>query len=364
MINTSSGAAPSAPSDGDRVGRRHSRGVDPHSSLNLFQPQEPTVREESPFKDVKPRPSFKPAQRENSELFAAGSTDPAMNDRSPSPSKHNRNNSNPLKAGAGKNFQEHRLFGQEPMSASEEKDLHKAQRGIKTNANKYDHFDFGDGENVVNKPNNPVNKHTAQWGFEDFSTPAKPKSKNISHHQPNFSLEEDNATNSPVYRNAVPQARKENNSHFTIEDSTPAAERTRGSTAENRSRSGLYSDRVIDNNESSTTNVYEKLPLRNITNANKTHNNNLSSHWQMEDMSPDAKTGKQESTNDENSVQQKAEVQKNKAEIKSRVASSFQSSWDFSDNSPPKENRGIKIYGDGMGMRKTDGPQWWEFGDN
>jgi hypothetical protein len=86
---------------------------------------------------------------------------PAAHVRSPSP----------VKAGANKNYGPIRLFdNQEPTDKSPE-------RGTKTNAKKYNHFEFGDGEEAQGDKASRNMKHQSQWNFEDFVTPDKPRPK-------------------------------------------------------------------------------------------------------------------------------------------------------------------------------------------
>jgi hypothetical protein len=60
---------------------------------------------------------------------------------------------------------------QEPTGTSPE-------RGTKGNTKRYNHFEFGDGEEAseTGKPTRNV-KHQSQWNFEDFVTPDKPRMK-------------------------------------------------------------------------------------------------------------------------------------------------------------------------------------------
>jgi hypothetical protein len=53
---------------------------------------------------------------------------------------------------------------------------------VKTNAKKYSHFEFGDGEDETTpkqRETRPAKKtqHASQWDFDDFVTPEKTKSK-------------------------------------------------------------------------------------------------------------------------------------------------------------------------------------------
>lgn len=52
--------------------------------------------------------------------------------------------------------------------------------GIKTSSKKYEHFEFGDGEDTprgAEAVRNVNKKHQSQWDFEDFVTPEKTKPK-------------------------------------------------------------------------------------------------------------------------------------------------------------------------------------------
>jgi hypothetical protein len=101
------------------------------------------------------------------ELFVGENTPalPAARDASPSKSK----------SGSGKNYSSNRLFDNDEPSAT--------PTGVKTNSTKYDHFDFGNGEDdatpKVRETARPAtkSKHTTNWDFEDFVTPEKVKPK-------------------------------------------------------------------------------------------------------------------------------------------------------------------------------------------
>lgn len=110
-------------------------------------------------------------------------------------------------------------------------------------------------------------------------------------------------------------------------------------------------------NYNDTNHNETKMPLRNITNANtKTHNKNLASHWELSDASPESKD--RMATNENKSDIASA---RNKPEARGRARNNMEANWSLYDSSPVQQT-GIKIYGDGMGMRKTTGEkQWWEF---
>lgn len=147
---------------------------DPHASLALFAPRDPNEDTASTYDGPKtaPRESAKPAPREYTELFANGEapTPNAGNVRSPSPSKEGVI----LKAGAGKYHTGNRLFEEDENSRQ------PSPERKKTYSQKYQHFDFGDGEDA--QPARPSNssrghKHQPTFSFEDFATPLKPGNK-------------------------------------------------------------------------------------------------------------------------------------------------------------------------------------------
>jgi hypothetical protein len=106
--------------------------------------------------------SAKPPTRNLTDILAAPEEGTPSHKRS----------SSPAKAGANKNYGPIRLFDdKEPTGTSPE-------RGTKGNTQRYNHFEFGDGEEAsdAGKPTRNV-KHQSQWNFEDFVTPDKPRVK-------------------------------------------------------------------------------------------------------------------------------------------------------------------------------------------
>jgi hypothetical protein len=148
---------------------------DPHATLNLFEPRQ--VEEEAyhaPPTGQRAQ-SAKPPPRDLTELFVGeepGSPSPGNNK---SPHKERI----PTKSGGGKNYKPNRLFDQEEEPAA-------TPQGIKTSSKKYNHFEFGHGDEddeatpkVKEQPKKEMkkSKHQSQWDFEDFVTPDKPKTK-------------------------------------------------------------------------------------------------------------------------------------------------------------------------------------------
>ena len=146
---------------------------DPHASLALFAPRDPNENTGSTYDGpkVSTRESAKPAPRDYGELFANSENDTPGKDgkvRSSSPTKAGGVFA---KAGAGKNHTGNRLFEAEdnaPRQASPERK--------KTFNQRYQHFDFGDGEDAPqHRPssNGRGNKSQPSFSFEDFHTPPK-----------------------------------------------------------------------------------------------------------------------------------------------------------------------------------------------
>ena len=162
----------------DVVVNQHKRGDsvtatrDPHASLDLFAPRDPNENEPQVFDGPKiaPRPSAKPAPRDMGELFTNEEA-ARRHDRSSSPTKIDGRS---VKAGASKKLPENRLFGGNDQSKSPE-------RRKKTFNEKYEHFDFGDGEDAP-KDARPASgkrgsKAQGHFSFEDFHTPPKVNEK-------------------------------------------------------------------------------------------------------------------------------------------------------------------------------------------
>jgi hypothetical protein len=146
---------------------------DPHASLSLFQNRGVEEENDSNSQPLAARAqSAKPPPREYSELFVG------ENAGSPSPSPHKY----PTKAGGGKNFKANRLFDETEEELEHGTPAVKGA-GIKTNPKKYEHFTFGDGEDNTKVRNTarPETKAKSQanWDFESFNTPAKPKQKTL-----------------------------------------------------------------------------------------------------------------------------------------------------------------------------------------
>jgi hypothetical protein len=168
-------------------GRSHASSVtsatgDPHASLSLFAPRsdpEPTSTPKRPA--PAPRTSARPPTRDLTDILA-GNDDgadwappsPTQQGRPPSPRKNT--NGGQQRAGANKNYHAIRLFGEEDPA-----DPGASDKSVKTNPNKYKHFEFGYGEGAAPTQATTRAKHASQWDFADFVTPDKPRAKVRAH---------------------------------------------------------------------------------------------------------------------------------------------------------------------------------------
>lgn len=137
----------------------------------LWAHPEEARRQPNESSAVAPRNSAKPAPRQWGELFV-GDESAEGNGRS------GRDEGTVLKAGAGKNFGANRLFDEHESAGRERSPERK-----KTDPSKYNHFEFGNGEDAARPKNSDrpsAVKSKPQWDFEGFNTPEKVQPK----HQP------------------------------------------------------------------------------------------------------------------------------------------------------------------------------------
>ncbi|KAL6711831.1 hypothetical protein ACN47E_002874 [Coniothyrium glycines] len=310
---------------------------DPHASLSLFQPRSITEEEHNVSVPIAPRAqSAKPPPREYSELFVG------EHKGSPSP-----NEKIPVKAGAGRNYKQSRLFDEE----TEEERIAATPMSIRTNAKKYNHFEFGDGEDT------PVVRDTARsrtkgksepnWDFESFATPNKAEPKTQPAAVRHFGWSDDEET-SPVRRPIVHKARPDADPHFEfVDDGTPEAKRKQASTKGRTANKGqgLYEDHVTNTTDDAKDGAVRgdnKRALNDIKNAGNSEyrSKDFGAHFEMADNSPSV--GKNGS---------KQPDQESRSHMKTH--------WGTHQDSPGE--RGISIAGNGMGNRS--GTQFSLFDD-
>ncbi|KAF2836265.1 hypothetical protein M501DRAFT_264237 [Patellaria atrata CBS 101060] len=400
---TASSTAPSRRPTGasrDDVSERSSRSRtstvsatrDPHASLSLFQPRD--VDEDRDYTarspSVAPRQSAKPPPRDYHELFASNDSDlsPEARMKSPSPAKERI----PAKSGAGKNFQPVRLFEEEE---SPDTPKAKAEGGIKTNPNRYDHFEFGTGEDAApakkDKLVSKASKHASQWKFEDFAIPDKTAPKVRGQDVRHFGWSDDEVEESPIKRPVVHHARPDSKAHFDfLDDGTPAGEK-KPPAVRGRSHNeglGLYKDHVTSNDpddaDAEATPSNKQQPLKSVIN-NENRRKDFGAHWEMRDDSPAevkfiTTANHKPVPSNGNVSTTSAEPQngnttgaKKIGEDKKKAHNSMDVSWSHYDQSPEdakKENvnkwnpsQGYKTKGDGMGGAKGASRNWG-FGDD
>ena len=406
---------------------------DPHASLSLFAPREEEEEKESkPTGIVKPYApaASKPPARDYHDLFVGNDSDasPQSKPRATSPKKENGGvrapkaqsakppprdyhdlfvggdeDARPVstktgasspqkesmtprymapKGGAGKNYQPSRLFDTDdaqsdsPMKSPDNK-------YIKPDPTKYNHFDFGEGDDKVKPmPARPKSKHQAKWDFEDFNTPEKVHTRIRSQDVRHFGWEEDEPImDSPAKHPAVAKARPDSVSNFELkDDGTPAGDHRpaghpRGA-GNIRAGAGLYANNVFDENDQPASPTKKDRPLSTVTNL-KDRRKDFDSHWDMTDEPP-------ASGANENRAPPATEARK-------KLVSQMGAQWEATDSSPERASKsnnsneedginpisgdkenlhnggankhvGIKSGGDGMGGKKGT-TRSWGFGD-
>ena len=339
-------------------------------------------REVSPKKETTSRhapkaSSAKPPPRDLNDLFVGNESDasPTSRNKIRSPQKENMT-PGPIapKGGAGKNFQPSRLFD----NIGENTPIQSPDKGIKTNPNKYNHFDFDDApENPKPLAARPKSKHQNNWDFEDFATPEKVPTKIRGQDVRHFGWSDDEPNmDSPAKHPAVAKARPDANANFEFQDDgTPAGERRppghpRGMGGVKGM--GMYQNNIFDE-ERPTSPEKKAHPLATVTNLKDRHKD-FNPHFDMTDDSPSSNGTKQ------------APV----PEARAKVVNQMGAQWEATDASPAparnknsdeainpifgdKENMqnggankrgtGIKTGGDGMGGKMGTGRSWG-FGDD
>lgn len=324
-------------------------GSDPHASLSLFEVQASPEHDPSfAASAVAPRTSARPAQRDYHDLFVGSESDksPASQLMTPSPQKADPSNGL-AKTGGGKNFQPSRLFENQ---ANKQEETY-----IKTDPTKYNHFDFADGSEDPRpepaKPR-PKSKHDSQWGFEDFTTPAKAAAKPHSQDVRHFSWSDDELVNSPIKNPpAMPKPRRDAETHIEFQDDgipEPGrrAGHPRGMGSANTA-AGLYHNNVYDE-EGSTS---PEKPARSYDTAPniKDRAKDFAPHFDM----TDSPGGRGESTGQ--TAQRPNIANRNKT---------FGSQWDVVDEAAEaRENPGT-IPSHGHAKERKAFESHWDVGDD
>ena len=264
------------------------------------------------------------------------------------------------KGGAGKNYHASRLFNTDPDEPGTQ------QSPYKPHPKKYEHFDFGDGDDGPKVENRPKTKHQSQWDFEDFATPVKPN-KIRDHDKRHFGWEEDELVkDSPAKHPHVPKARPDADPHFEFQDDgTPTGDRRppghpRG--AGGARNTGMYENNLFDESAALSPEKGSKppAPVTNVADRRK----DLDPQFEYTD-DPSADSN---------------EPSKPIPEARAKVVKDLGANWEMTDQSPSqatsqrkveseggnKENvsttakftGGIKSGGDGMGGMKGQNRTW------
>ncbi|KAI8629281.1 hypothetical protein F5Y19DRAFT_95943 [Xylariaceae sp. FL1651] len=320
-------------------------------------------RSDSPSKAIAPRGGPRPPQRDFTEILG----DEPIRGSGSSDTGHERSTSSTIapKVGAGKNFRPSRLFDvdeAEDRSDSLE-DLTSPDRFYRPHPKKYSHFEFADGSDPQDapQPSEPTpqkTKHSSQWSFDDFVTPAKIKPSKALRHQ-EVHLWEAKGDEALPQEPAQGKPRRDAEKHFEfVDDGTSSVDRRpirpRGSTHNNGL--GLYENNLYDEDVNAPASTEEQRPLGAITNL-KDRGRDFDSHWVMNDNpSPD-----------------KSEAKGTISDDRMKAVKMMEPNWSAYDESPvQKENkpvaprngskkvddRGIAIGGDGMGGNKGSSRNW------
>jgi hypothetical protein len=261
--------------------------------LSLFTPREKNV-----VADTNARPatvarasSAKPPQRNYHDLFVGNESDqsPQSPTRTPAreraepPSKHS---GVMAKAGAGKNYGPSRLFDTEEL---DEDSPVRPSPMKETNPKKYEHFDFGDGQDAPAPKEVKASRHGSQWNFDDFNTPAKvvPTKVLRTNEVRHWGNEDDEVVDSPTKNKKVDKPRKDAESHFEfVDDGTPEnggrriVGRPRGQGQNDGL--GLYKNNLYDDETGGQPGGDEPQRFRPIANVND-RRKDFDAHWEMKD---------------------------------------------------------------------------------
>ena len=157
----------------DRPNSREKENKDFHTRL-FATGEDAEPRSTGNRESVAVRTSAKPVERQWGELFAEDGT------RLPNAKVEG------VRAGAGKNFGQNRLFDRATAN-----DRPESPNTKKPDPTKFNHFQFGSGEDARpmegdRPPSAKAKKHMNNWEFEDFVTPPKHVSKPLREHERHF----------------------------------------------------------------------------------------------------------------------------------------------------------------------------------
>ena len=363
----SNGVAAQAPTDLPVRPHGNSSNVsrDPRSSFSLFGV--PEENDQSITSVISPRGGVKPRQRDFTEILG---DEPVEDPESPSAGRRSESPSKAVapKAGATKKFQPSRLFDteeEEPENAVPD-EVRTSNHHYRPNPKKYDHFDFADGSDPHDAPR-PGNatfqktKHSSQWDFQDFVTPAKAKPTKTIRQQDvrHWGADDDDVPDSPERKPAAPKPRKDAETHFDFIDDGPAqneprVSRPRGAT--HNAGLGLYKNNLYDENgDDETTHDDDARPLGVITNL-KDRGRDFAPHFAMTDQSPAQEARTRPIADDRKKAVKMMDANWSSYDVSPSQKENHRTQPN--NGSKTSEERGIHIGGDGMGGSRGSNRNW------
>jgi len=316
---------PSSDSNGSSVQATRSRGGsnsskidhptrDPHASLALFTPHESDdEREAVDHPRVSPRSSAKPPSRDLGEILAG----------------EHSHDTGPVLPKARSTFTPGRTFeiGNGESVETNYPTQKKVERKVSVDSKKYEHFEFSDEPAASVPPaKTPLSKrsqHGSSWAFEDFTTPEKKPLKIRKDDVRHFGWDGDEQPEEtqPIRsnKNFGSLSRQNTETHFTIKDEDTPEPRSKVSAAPIPDKRGNVSQfEITDNSPAGSHAARQKEP----TASRKAAVKQMNAHW-GEHESPDEDDG------------------------------DF-----FAGFGGEAKPMGIRIAGDGMGIRKSTGRSW------
>ncbi|CAL5867871.1 uncharacterized protein PFLUO_LOCUS2092 [Penicillium psychrofluorescens] len=260
---------------------------DPYAQESLYDMLSPNKEAESrePMRPYAPS-AARPAARQYGELFVGDDEQvyPDSPTRSAAP-----------KAGAGRS-NPNRIWGDEDVMA-DERNPGENRSMYKSDPRKYGHFDIG-GEAVENQSKatsrSGKSRHQSQWDFSDFTAPEKSTTRApYSQEVRNFGWsDQDEGTEAPPRKPAVPQPRPDANVHFEMTDDNGEDDSGRVISAYQNRGQKLYENRLWDENgEAAPTEreIARQQPLSNVANT-QSRRKDFGPHYEMTDDSPPPST--------------------------------------------------------------------------
>lgn len=334
-VGTASKQQPSSTQDdsnrpGTPAGKRRIR--DPYAAESLTDLLSPGNDRTEPVRAPRSAAAAKPPQRDLNDLLVP---DDDGTDKPPSPSKPAGTVA--PKVGAGRNFQHNRLFDDDETVAAEQGG--HSQIAYRTNPNRFSHFDIGadnSDREIQDKPapGRAKSRHTAQWGFDDFATPEKPRRALRGQEISQFPWSDTEPDKTPQYRQPVVKPRRDAETHFELTDGDVKPKNERMVSSFQNKGLSLYHDPILDGTGDDEEEEKRKQqegnqPRFNLSSAGANRHKNFDSHWYMSDESPGEKHPTAQSNTD-------YENQRPIGRDRMRSVKMMEANWDTYDDSPKR----------------------------